>query len=113
MPDRIAYKVMTESELDELHRAGEFRGSRLDVTDGFIHLSSGAQLAETVNKHFRGIDGLVIVAVDLARLGDIVRWEPSRDEQFFPHIYGLLPMEAVVAAVKLERMADGSIKMPA
>ena len=113
MPDRIAYKVMTVVEMDEMHRLGEFRGSKQDLADGFIHLSSGAQLAETLDKHFRGMDGLVIVAVDLAHLSDTVRWEPSRDEHLFPHIYGVLPVAAVLAAAPLERMPDGSVRLPA
>ena len=71
------------------------------------------ELAATVDKHFRGVDGLMLAAVDLSRLGDAVRWEPSRGGQLFPHIYGLLPVEAVVSVTILERTPDGAVKLPA
>jgi uncharacterized protein (DUF952 family) len=51
--------------------------------------------------------------VDLSRLGDTVRWEPSRGGDLFPHIYGVLPIGAVVSATTLERTADGAVRLPA
>jgi uncharacterized protein (DUF952 family) len=113
MSDRIVYKVMSAAELLQMQRDGAFRGSPADIGDGYIHLSRGCQLAETVDKHFSGVDGLMLAAVDLSRLGDAVRWEPSRGGQLFPHIYGLLPVDAVVSVAKLERAPDGAIKLPA
>jgi uncharacterized protein (DUF952 family) len=40
----------------------------VDVADGYIHLCQ-PQLAETIDKHFAGQQGLFIAAVDLAALG--------------------------------------------
>lgn len=113
MPDRIVYKVMSAAEFAQMQRDRVFRGSPADVADGFIHLSCATQLAGTLDRHFSGVDGLVLVAVDLSRLEDSVRWEPSRGGQLFPHIHGPLPIEAVVSAGALERATDGAIKLPA
>jgi uncharacterized protein (DUF952 family) len=113
MPDQIAYKIMSSAELQQMQRDGVFRGSPADIADGYIHLSCGSQLAATWEKHFNGVNDLVLAAVDLSRLGDAVRWEPSRGGQLFPHIYGVLTMDAVVAVVPLERTADGAVKVPA
>lgn len=112
MPDRVVYKVMSAAELQQMRRDGGFHGSAVDVADGFIHLSCGSQLAETLDKHFSGVDGLMLVAVDLLRLGDAVRWEPSRGGQLFPHIYSELPLGAVVAVAAVERTADGAVQLP-
>src|SRR4051812_22338361 len=113
MLDRIVYKIMSATELEQMRRDGVFRGSPADIADGFIHLSCGSQLAATLDKHFSGIDGLMLAAVDLSLLGDTVRWEPARGGQLFPHIYGDLPVEAVVSVATLERAADGTITFPA
>jgi uncharacterized protein (DUF952 family) len=51
--------------------------------------------------------------VDLSVLGNAVRWEPARGGQLFPHIYGLLPVGAVVSFATLERTPDGAVKLPA
>ena len=113
MSDRIAYKIMSAAELQQMQRDGVFHGSPADIADGYIHLSCGSQVAATLDRHFSGIDGLVLAAVDLLVLGDTVRWEPSRGGQLFPHIYGLLPVRAVVSVAILERTPDGAIKLPA
>jgi len=113
MPDRVAYKIMSSMELEQMRRDGLFRGSLADVADGYIHLSCGSQVAATLDKHFSAVDGLVLAAVDLSRLGDAVRWEPSRGGQLFPHIHGVLTMAAVISVAPLERTPDGAVKLPA
>jgi len=112
MPDRIVYKVMSEAELRQMQRDGVFHGSAADIVDGYIHLSCRSQLAATLDRHFSGVEGLMLVAVDLARLGDNVRWEPARGGELFPHIYGRLPAEAAVSVTALERTADGAVRLP-
>ncbi len=90
----VAYKVLTAGEWAQFERDGVFAGAPVDLADGYIHLSTADQLAETIAKHFAGQADLVTLAVDLAQLPD-VRWEPSRGGQLFPHVYGQLPIAAV------------------
>jgi uncharacterized protein (DUF952 family) len=113
MSDRIVYKIMSVTELKQMQRDGVFCGSPADIADGYIHLSCGSQVAATLDKHFSAVDGLMLVAVDLSRLGDTVRWEPARGGQLFPHIHGRLPVGAVVSVATLERTADGMVRLPA
>ena len=113
MSDQIGYKIMSVVELEQMQRDGVFYGSPVDIADGYIHMSLGSQLAATLDKHFSGVDGLVLVAVDLSRFGDALRWERSRGGQLFPHIYGLLPVEAVISITTLGRTPDGAVKLPA
>jgi uncharacterized protein (DUF952 family) len=113
MVDRIVYKIMSAAELKQMQRDGEFAGSPADTADGYIHLSCGSQLAATLDRHYSGVDGLMLVAVDLSRLGDTVRWEPARGGQMFPHIYGRLPIAAVVSVAPVERSADGVVRLSA
>jgi uncharacterized protein (DUF952 family) len=108
-----AYKVLTADQMAALLADGCFAGAPVDLADGYIHLSTAAQLSETVARHFAEQCGLHIAAVDLARLGDAVRWEPSRGGQLFPHIYAALTMSAVTAHGPLEFRHDGSIVLPA
>src|ERR1700733_15395223 len=109
--DQIAYKVLTADEWAALD-AGAFQGPPIDRADGFIPLSTASQLTETVDRHFSGQKGLVIAAIDLATLGDAVRWEPSRQGQLFPHIYASLMRKAVIASCPLERYANGTVRLP-
>ena len=61
----------------------------VDVSDGFVHLSSAAQVEETAAKHFAGQTELLLLDVDETRLvPGTLRWEPSRGGALFPHVYG-------------------------
>jgi uncharacterized protein (DUF952 family) len=111
MTDTIAYKVFTADEWAAFN-AGAFEGSPIDKADGFIHLSTASQLTETVDRHFAGQIGLVIAAVDLAALGDGVRWEPSRNGQLFPHVYGRPTLQSVIASCPLERHPNCTVRLP-
>ena len=91
----VAYKVLTADQMEVLLAEGSFAGAPVDIADGYIHLSTAGQLAATVARHFAGQSGLVIAEIDLALLGDAVRWEPSRGGQLFPHVYGPLPLAAL------------------
>lgn len=108
----IAYKVLTSPQMAQLETDEVFRGAPIDLADGYIHLSTEAQLTETVDKHFAGQTDLHVVAVDLAVLGDAVKWEPSRGGQLFPHIYADLPLNAAIAYGPLERNMDGRVRLP-
>lgn len=108
----IAYKVLTEPQMVQLEADGVFKGAPVDLADGYIHLSTAAQLTETVDKHFAGQSDLHVVAVDLDALGDAIRWESSRGGQLFPHVYADLPLSVAVAYGPLERDAEGGVKLP-
>ena len=108
----IAYKVLTADEMATLERDGGFAGASIDLADGYIHLSTAAQLTETVDRHFTGQTDLHVAAVDLGSFGNALRWEPSRGGQLFPHLYASLPLKTVIAYGPLARDADGQVKLP-
>ena len=112
MTTTIAYKVLTADQWEQL-KAGHFRGAPVDQADGFIHLSTAAQLTETVDRHFAGQKDLIVAAIDLAALGDAVRWEPSRHGQLFPHVHGQLALGHVTAWAVLKRNVNGTVELPA
>lgn len=97
----IAYKILTADQWRAFQAAGVFKGAPVDLADGYIHMSSAEQVAETAAKHFTGQAGLILAAVDLEALGELVKWEPSRGGQLFPHLYGDLPLSAVIEAKPL------------
>lgn len=90
-----AFKILTADQWAAFERDGIFTGAPVDLADGYIHLSTAGQLEETLAKHFAGQTNLVVAEIDLDALGETVRWEVSRGNQLFPHIYGVLPMRAV------------------
>ncbi|NIP76464.1 MAG: DUF952 domain-containing protein, partial [Xanthomonadales bacterium] len=94
----LIYKILTAGQWADLQREGEIPGAPVDIADGFIHFSTGAQVAETAAKHFACQKGLMLLAVGADALGPALKWEPSRDSALFPHLYGPLRMSDVLWA---------------
>jgi uncharacterized protein (DUF952 family) len=106
------YKVCTEAAFEQASATGRFEGSPDDRRDGFIHLSARDQLRGTLDKHFAGQTGLVLLEVDADRLGDDLRWEQSRGGALFPHLYAPLDLTAVLSVMKLQLGENGSHLLP-
>jgi uncharacterized protein (DUF952 family) len=87
------YKILPSRLWSEAIETGSFRGSPLDVADGFIHLSTAPQVHETAAKHFHGVPDLVLVAVPVSVLGASLKWERSRGGELFPHLYSALAVQ--------------------
>ena len=99
MTNARAFKIFTADQWQQFEADGSFAGAPVDLADGYIHMSTADQLNGTLEKHFAGQDGLVIAEVDLAPLQSLIKWEVSRGGALFPHIYGDLPMTAIIGHV--------------
>ena len=106
------YKIVSADLWRAAEDSGVFAGAGIDLHDGFIHLSTGAQARRTAQLYFAGRDNLVLVAADGASLGDALKYEPSRDGDLFPHLYGPLPLTAVLSARPLPVGTDGNHIFP-
>ncbi len=103
----LIYKISPREAWIAATAEGVFLGAPIDLADGYIHFSSAQQMRETAAKHFAGQDDLVLAVIDTARLGEGLKWEPSRGGALFPHLYAPLPMNAVVAVHDLPVGRDG------
>jgi uncharacterized protein (DUF952 family) len=111
MPD-LVYKIVDKASWEAVSGRTSYDGSPLDARDGFIHFSSAAQVAGTAARYFAGQADLLLVAVDAAALGGALRWEPSRNGELFPHLYGPLPRQAVRWIAELPLDAESRHVLP-
>lgn len=103
----VVYKIVAAEEWVAAEAAGVFAGASVDRADGFIHFSTAEQAPETAAKWFAGRGDLTLAAIDAEALGKDLRWEPSRGGALFPHLYGPLPISAVLWARPLPLDSDG------
>lgn len=108
----LVYKIVRHDEWGAAQRTGAYHGSADDQRDGFIHLSAAHQLQGTAQKHFRGQSGLVLVGFRTDDLGEALRWETSRGNDLFPHLYGPLRTELAVETYELQLGEDGVPILP-
>lgn len=108
----MIFKIVGRETWSRACAEGAFLGSLDDVRDGYIHLSTAAQVRATARKYFRGVPDLVLVAFDEAALAEALRWEPARGGDLFPHVYGPLPTGLALWQRPLEQAADGEPIIP-
>jgi uncharacterized protein (DUF952 family) len=104
----LIYKLVPKALWRAAEAVAEFAGAPLDLADGYIHFSTGAQVRETAAKHFAGARDLLLVTVNAKRLGDALKWEPSRGGDLFPHLYGKLRLGDVLRVDALSLRDDGT-----
>lgn len=97
----MIYKLLPTADWRAAQATGAYPGSEVDLADGFVHFSTAEQVAETAARHFAGQSGLTMLTVDGDRLGEALRFESSRGGALFPHLYGPLPVAAVIGLAEL------------
>jgi len=104
----LIYKLLERGDWVTASALGTYDGSSVDLNDGYIHFSTAEQVQETARRHFHGVADLVLLEVDAEALGAPVTWEPSRGGDMFPHLYGPMPVSAVIRVQMVELAEDGS-----
>ena len=100
----IIYKILTPQEWSSFQKDRVFKGSPMDQKDGFIHAALADQYPRLVEKFFKDIRPLVILKINTTFLKPgslkIESNRPGGDE--YPHIYGDIPLEAIISHEILE-----------
>ena len=98
----LIYKVFTEEENKLFIAKGYTKGSLVDIKDGFIHLSEKDQLFETINRHFNHLKTIYVYSFFMESLDSNLKWEISRNGEYFPHYYGVLSLKDMIYFVKIK-----------
>ncbi len=108
----VIYKIVPDALWQKAKHEGVFKGAPIDLTDGYIHFSTADQVKETAARHFADQQDLLLIAVDGGALGDKLVFESSRGGDLFPHLYGELPLNAVLWETPLTLGDDGAHQFP-
>ena len=71
-------------------------------TEGFIHCSFDGQLNGVIERYYGDKDQLVILEIDSERLMSRMIKEPSTNNEIYPHIYGPINRDAIIAVQERE-----------
>lgn len=95
---------------------GEIRPPSL-TEQGFAHCSDFGTVHLPANAFYAGRTDLLLLVVDPALVPSPVRWEPGDPPQaggpWFPHVYGPIPVTAVVGTHEFRPDRDGTFRLPA
>src|SRR4051812_14537502 len=97
----MIYHITRRSDWNAALVAGTYAADSL-ATEGFIHCSTAEQVSNTANRLFKGRRDLVLLSIDSDRVNPEIRYENLEGgADLFPHIYGALPVAAVVSVSEL------------
>lgn len=108
--DSAICKILPRADWAAAPASGVIPYAPVDLRDGYMHLSTGAQVLETARLHFAGARDLVIVEAAPEKLDGALRYEESRGGEKFPHLYGAFPLAAVRAVYALVEQ-DGAFSV--
>lgn len=100
--DTTIYKLILSDEWKLAKKEGTYKGSALDQTDGYMHCSTIDQIQGTLEKFFANQTDVLLLSIDTEKIKQHLKWEKSpRSGRIFPHIYGPLPINAVIKEEKV------------
>ena len=113
----MIYHITSRAAWAEAQVRKQYRAPSLD-SEGFIHCSTREQVLAVAHEIYRGQSDLRLLCINESRLQAEVRWEApahpkasmaerSAADSLFPHLYGPLNIDAVVAVYEFSESASG------
>ncbi|CAK9196963.1 unnamed protein product [Sphagnum troendelagicum] len=116
-PHAFVYRICPAEEWKDAQSASALAGGQLDLSSGFIHLSTSFQVQDTLARFFAGREDLYLLKINTSKLGDGLRYDEVEGIGKFPHFYGSagtfapLPLSAVESSSKL-KLENGKHVLP-
>jgi uncharacterized protein (DUF952 family) len=107
----MIYHIVSKSDWAAVGDAPHYRGDTL-ATEGFIHCSNLEQVMDTADHYFRGREDLVLLQINPDRLQSPLKYEDAGDGRLFPHIFGPMEVDAVMAVIEFPLNEDGGFDLP-
>lgn len=113
MAETVVYHITTAREVEVARDAHQYASASFEA-EGFIHCSRASQVRGVANRLFRGRRDLVVLEIDPCRVPhDIVEENLGGGRELFPHIYGRVPIPAIVRVHLFPCREDGQFDLPA
>lgn len=111
------YHLALPADWEQAGAQGAYRGSALGRSledEGFVHCGFASQLRGGGRPVFRGCPGVVLLEIDPSLIGSEVRTEAVSDvPEVFPHVYGEIPLSAIVGTSVVALGRDGRLALDA
>jgi uncharacterized protein (DUF952 family) len=110
MSNKHVYKLLISTDWAKAQAAG-ITATALDTADGYVHLSATDSVAETSRLHYAGRKDVQLLEFAVEDLPPL-KWEPSRGNTLFPHLYGALEVSRASRSWTLSQDANGAPMLP-
>ena len=105
MTGRRIFHVADRHHWAAAQEAGAYTRSTRDQSldeVGYLHGANPDQVAGVLERYYQGVNDLVLLVVDVEPVAHLLRDEnTSGGTELFPHLYGPLPVDAVVEVIEV------------
>ena len=98
--DNLIYHIVSAEQWAQQKADSTYEAESLQ-TEGFIHLSRKEQVAGVLSRYYQHTPDLLLLHVDATKLTHQLTYEVATNNELFPHLYGPLNKDAVVAIEKI------------
>ncbi len=97
--ESVIFHIAQLSDFQNRNETAEYRCASLSK-EGFIHCCDREQLPGVLQRYYEGVDGLVLLRLDIAKLKPtLVRENTVGGTELFPHLYGPINPDAIIEAL--------------
>ena len=116
MDSQQLYHITSLQEWQTAQKKGEYEPGGF-TQDQFIHCSYCHQLLTVAHRFYKGQNGLVLLVIESSKINtkinsSLVEENLEGGEELYPHIYGLLPTDAVTKVISFPCDAEGKFTLP-
>ena len=92
----LIYHVVMPEAWEEAGNRGFYEAASLEA-EGFIHCSYADQLDGVIERYYAGAGKIIVLSIDPNKLTSTLVSEPSTNDEPYPHVYGPINKDAIVA----------------
>jgi len=108
----MIYRIAEARDWEAAQGVGYFESADL-IAEGFMHCCTAQQIAAVANRYYQGYEVLLLLEIDETRGQAPLRWEDLTNAgELFPHVYGRIPLAAVMRCLALQPDVDGHFSSP-
>lgn len=101
MNNEYIYHITTKENWEKALLKGHYESETL-LKEGFIHCSTIDQVAGVLERYYIGMKGLVKLKIDKEKIDRPLIYELAGSiNEVFPHIHGVLNLDAVVEVINI------------
>ncbi|KAM3114259.1 DUF952 domain-containing protein [Phormidesmis sp. 146-33] len=108
----LIFHITSQDQWQQAQQQGFYRCDSLE-TEGFIHCSELQQVVWVANRFYRSELSLVLLCIEIDKVQSEIKYELVEEDKWFPHLYGVLNLDAIVEVVNFVPGSDGLFELPA
>jgi len=112
MKNQQLYHITSLKEWKIAQTKGEYEPKGF-AQEQFIHCSYCHQLLTVAHRFYKGQNGLVLLVIESSKINSsLVEENLEGGVELYPHIYGLLPTDAITNVIAFPCDSEGKFTLP-